>query len=545
MRDLLTQAPLPMPLKSDGHWRKLFATVSGSIAAEPDLRVPPLSEIRRLLEKDCSHAVVEFGYLDEDVVYDYMHDYGWFFQDPGRACVRVHFFGGKKLASRDWISDLRMRYDCRRPDQRSDRDPYLGYMVVRPTGARCIGRTVIADPYTARDSKEEVKVVHARMPCRAHLCGVVMQVTGAPFMQQDRSSHVCAGAALWTLAYDLHRRYGGPRLFPRQITEIATQGFARAGVGLSELEHTRVLRHISCAIDSTHIRLPDAPVEERRKVIRMLVNTLYGYIQSNAPVLISYWWKDEPIGHTVLAVGHNMQRRIQCPRVARPTIGSGHMILASDYVSEFYVQDDKRGPYQPLRVWNKTGKVESTSTAKKKDVPVLEDAEYVLIIPGIPGSTRLFYREALDQVAEVADSYRYSNDKNRQRLMMGVLKQARVRLYFQRAVRFRSLLVDAQRGREGMSPKHVDAYLTMRLPRHVYVCDFCTLEPSALGERRFRVRGEMLLDATSPPFSQRERFLAMRIGSQLLIAGRNKPVVDRQYGDRALPWAPVNFDDHQ
>jgi len=61
-------------------------------------------------------------------------------------------------------------------------------------------------------------------------------------MQQDWSSHVCAGVVVWILCYDLHRRYGTPGFLPRQVTKIAAENLSHGrrieeGLGASLAGH--------------------------------------------------------------------------------------------------------------------------------------------------------------------------------------------------------------------------------------------------------------------------------------------------------------------
>ena len=80
--------------------------------------------------------------------------------------------------------------------------------------------------------------------------------------------------------------------------------------------------------------------------------------------------------------------------------------------------------------------------------------------------------------------------------------------------------------------------MTMNLPRHVYVCDFCA--PAKEDPQRLVVRGEMLLDATSPPYGRRASVLALRMENLLMVKGNTEPIDGSGY-DLAKPVrAPFN-----
>ncbi len=557
MVNILRQSPNPIPLEMDSDWRNLEVLVSNTLSARLGINKPPMSEIRRHLESlSCSCAVLEYGYLDLDVLHDYLSDYGWFFDDCGRDCLRVHFFQKKpfcipKESSTKWIQELYKSCDCRRSEFSTDNNPYLGYMVIRPTGKFCVGRTILMDRLTLSESQADdqpvIHTIHTRRPYHVHLCGATLEVVGTPFMQQDGSRHMCASAAMWTLAYDLHRRFGVPRLFANQITQMATANVLRsdAAQGLTPQEHTRFLRQIGCAIDATMVRIPDKQGVQRNQAVQLIADVLYGYIESNAPVLLAYWFRGASVGHTVLAIGHDLLQDRKTPHNVRFTTGKHRIQLASDYVANFYVQDDGRGPYQQMRIWNKKGKALTHQQGNCKDIHAIADAQMVMIIPGIPAKLRVLYQDARKQViSSLLNPERYSKFEGLKEGVAGILKEARLRLYFQHSVRFRTLMTDSVSGRVGMNRVHMDAYLSMRLPRYLYVCDFC--EPALVAGKRgwYSCQGELLLDATTPLAAQTIPWVSLRIGDTLLVAGHDEPIIDSDYDYSAPPNAPDNRDDY-
>lgn len=506
-------------IKNDG-WASLHDAMPSHVEASPAWNCPPLDNIVQILDgHHCTSAVVQSPYNDEDTLYDYLHDYGRAFREAGKYCARIHFFAGdplKQTADEELDFGDLARYDARLKHKPSTKDHYLGNIVIRPTGVFCVGRTVIRRH--VNDATLETNL-HVRAVYETHLCGTRLRVQGVPFMQQDKSSHVCAGVALWELCYDLHRRYNTPRFFPREVTEIATNNMSEGRPieeGLTAFEMGRMLRHLSCAVD---LKFHSLKGPCAKFVLRDFVDTVYSYVHSNLPVLVGYFEENQSVGHVVLAIGHDLQETQQTPADAIPQ-GSTLLLRNSDFASEFLVQDDQRGPYQTLEIWRHERSKDDLNFA-------LEDADKVFLIPGLTEDARLMYAGAHKLVR------RALTPSIRARLT-GV----RTRLSFQRDRRFWAQLLDDNAGRSPLPVVHIEAYRRLRLPRYLWVCDL--VEPDDEDPlRSFRARGEILLDATSPLYDRKSSVLAMRLGSRLHIPGREVTVA-QNYEEH--PWAPCNLD---
>lgn len=342
-------------------------------------------------------------------------------------------------------------------------------------------------------------------------------------MQQDRSSHICAGAALWAMCYDLHRRYHTPRLFPRQITEIATAYNPKAEFewGLSAGHMSHVLKHIGCANDIFNVRLPKVKVDDsdREDVFREAMDVLYGYVQSNMPVLLGYWPRGKTQGHAVMIVGHDFHENPIRPPQEDPGQWS------SQYVEKWFCSDDQRGPYQPLRLWP-DGQETSSGEAGDKKVEILYDCDKLVIIPALTERARMTYRDAKKRIEQVFEDYAKRTEQSTElgeggeevaRLLLQLETQSRRRLYLQRSKEFRSELLDPKYGRTGLGGPILDAYCRLPLPTHVYVCDFCDRTPWFEG--RYGLDGEILLDATAPKVAHKDSVVAVRVEDCMLYYG--------------------------
>lgn len=512
---------------------KLFEQIRSLLPlAEPRPLEAPLSNLIAMLEKlGCTSVLVEYPYQDQDFMYDYAHAHTFGFQELGRLCARAHFFSGKPLSKVDPISDLR-RYDViesgsmRRgnPQETETHGRYLGYIVIRPTGPFCIGKTILRQPYA--QSKEDH--IHVRSSHRTYVFGVELEVDGTPFIQSDKTSHVCAGAALWCLCYGLHRSHGTPRLFPQQITRIArTEPYKALRTPLTPAETARVISHLGCAVDAKQVlKTGEMDVTMKRKKLRRFVDAVYGYVASGVPVVIGYWHPKREVGHAVLVVGYHFRLAGDpvSPPDSRPKKGP---MMDSDYVDYFYVQDDCRSTYHPLRIWG-------AEKAGRDAPPSLEATDGFFFAAGLPSATQLLYHEALKVIRRVFDDDGFNTEDKPE---VDELRASRWRLLFQESRRFKASLLNKRNGGTRMQAVLAEAYLAMPMPLYVYVAEF--LRPAASFDSGVCSLGEIVLDPTSPNLSTSRSVIAYRVKDNLYAGPALERVAeDSGYFDNNLDHHP-------
>lgn len=546
-------------------WEALLRSVSTKLPkVNPDMGRAPLAQIIDLLKKmECSEVLIEHPYRDEDFLSDYLNVHGRCFEDCGRNCARLHFFSGSAFAKDGDLFTSLSQFGTSTKLKK-----YLGFMVVRPTGRRCVGRTILQYPFSGNQENH----IHVRARYKVHICGVTFEVVGTPFMEQDGMSHECASVAAWALGYDLHQRYYTPRLFAHSVSQLAQQQTPRSktGRGLTTVQLAHVLKHLGCGLDVCEARLrrynpsktkKDAVEialfetrDKRQAVLRALVSDIYGYVESNLPVLICYWMRDAEdenrlSGHVVMAVGHNIAKERVCPDSVAPSESGSELQLNSDHVGCFFVQDDQRGPYVPLRIW-KEDKHSAPPIEGWAAAPILEDAESIIIMPGLTNAAQMLLREARSRIAATLEdpeslfanlntAFQGLGASDREavfRELKQMLGGTRLSVYLQLSRRFKAQLLDKDHGRTGLSPIHRDTYLKMDLPKVMYVADL--YETPSGSDGRFRVAAEMLIDATAGTRSDKSPFLAFRLQEYLIIPGTNELIVADGYTDS--PLAPMN-----
>jgi len=576
-------------------WQDAWAEIANSVKSfdgNPDFSQAPLTFItRHLHELHCGFVAVTYPFRDEDYLFDWVSRVGRAFRKHDRDCVRLHFFSrssGVRETKRQAEIMKAVHEVQLEPFEGSGRPKYLGFMVLRPTGTACIGRTILASPhYYAPDQH-----IHVRATYYSNFLGSRLPVAGCPFMQQDGIGHVCAGVALWSMCYDLHRRYHSPRLFPSQITEIATSFDPRAEYdwGLSPRQMSQVLRAVGCGNDMQTAHLQRAH-DDREDLFRDTIDNLYGYVQSNIPVLLSVWGPDskDQDGHTVLVVGHDLEKEPVYTKSTAAKSGTDPAVFGagrwnSEFVSAFYCQDDTRGPYSRMDVWSadrewepkkKRGRKTSAQSKTGSGPIVLQHASRIVIQPAITARTAMTYRHArrlveayfgssskwidsqvapYEGVGGKGDSGRHAGGagvsvKNSHQGTIELLKELkrhleeawtsyRRRLYLQRSTTFRRQLMDRETGRRGIGDEAREALTCLPLPRYVYVCDFCRACDGSNGE--LELLGEIVLDATEPIYTSLKAVVAVRMKELLVfqLGGTTHALRHRDYDQDGPNLAP-------
>ncbi len=544
-------------------WKELFDAVCENTRALPSLK--DNRALRNIVDYlnwyKCSTVLVGSPFHDRDYLYDYLHHFGSIFEDCGRDCIRLHFFSGDRINRDSPLRSLReLVSGLERPRPLGfEQSGYLGFMVLRPTGRYCVGRTILKYPDQPMASWD----IHTRARYDVHLHGVNLRVVGAPFMQQDASSHVCAGAALWCLLYDLHRRYGTPRRFPRQITEIAREQFTgiKFPTGHTPAQIAHVLREVGCAQDVQYVEMKTSdgtPKDDYKQVFRKFVDTVYGYVQSNLPLILGFKIPGYPEvgkeqGHAVMVVGHD-HSHLTTSETSDPRAW-GRFGCSSERVGSFICQDDGRGAYQPLRVWKSAPKLPFISENAWSEAPVLENADWLFMAPGLTRDAHMLYDQARGTLRTGLINIKALVDvlSSGYVLPAGTLPDIEavedtlpdcfVRLYIQQSRRFRRFVLDKVRGRWKLDESHIEVYQQMPLPRYVWVCDVCDPKDTD-SQGRFRAIAEFVLDATAPKFAQPSSLLAFRVGRLLRVTrGAFSRWWEAPKGTPD-PYAPLNAEDY-
>ena len=181
--------------------------------------------------------LVEHGYIDKD----YRSTFYNFYAKKGRQyrsdCVRLHFFDGTV-----WYDEARTDIAC--TDGRPQ-DHYFGYIVLRPTIAATLGRSVLSPNIRRGARGRAIQSVHT-----VNLLGHRLPVWGFPSMAQHVDITVCAHVACWAIlryyseTFPQYREY-----LVHDITQLVAPfdpGGLVPSLGFNVLEAERVFQAAGC-----------------------------------------------------------------------------------------------------------------------------------------------------------------------------------------------------------------------------------------------------------------------------------------------------------
>jgi|GEM_PF-1866227 len=274
-------------------WQQMLASF-----ADLD-HTPALRAVLANVRERATLAMMEPEYVDRDFHDEHAGHYAKTFRPLPNRCRRLHFFA-----------------------EAEDRNPYLGYCVLRPLRARPTGRTIISPPSQL--------AAHVSCVCtsvvRPH--GERLRVSGFPFMEQDSQYGVCAHACVWMVALYHHFAHGTPR---REISDIAIGAASHPepsritpSGGLSAAQVAVALDHLGL----NPINYSLAGLDPGQNVAHIVCR----YLNSRLPVVLATH------GHATVLVGYGRDR-------------AGRL---------FYIRsDESKGPYtvvygseDPLGAWN-------------------------------------------------------------------------------------------------------------------------------------------------------------------------------------------------
>jgi len=155
------------------------------------------------------HVLVEHPYVDKDYRDTYYHYYATKNSAYSRNSIRLSFF----LNS---VEETHFRDPAQFDAIQSG---YLGFLSVRPTFPKVIGRSVIDKRAFSKDD-----CVICPMPLNATANGLKLDVTGFPHSSQDGEATTCAETTLWSVLQYFGNKYAEHApVLPSQASKVLTQ----------------------------------------------------------------------------------------------------------------------------------------------------------------------------------------------------------------------------------------------------------------------------------------------------------------------------------
>lgn len=454
--------------------------------------------------KACT-AVIE-PYISTDWNDEYAALYSRIFQKVPRITRRIHFFSAKVR-----YQDL---YKLGKPLV----EAYLGYSVVRPLSSFRVGDTVLRSPCTVGGIGKDL--VHCRAQFDVSLLGSRLQVSGMPFLQQETSVAVCAGADLWMVARYLNKKGETRRYQPAEITQLATRtitiGPARAG--LFDLQMMDALRQMGLN-----------PVILHAMHSREAKEFMYTCVESELPVIVGM------PGHVVVAIGHDYESKTKFDAFTGTT---GTM---SDAVASFIIHDDAKGPYEKVAV-GKTYK--QLPDGRELEVLTLDDRPVNFFLVALPPRIHMHWHDVWRHTSisiEGINNYAAAcmNMEGEEFWRREALDNLVARVYLRLSSDFKHDLLNQEAGQTLRNTTAVAKYKCMHMPKYVWVVELANRsELQSVSAYERKIRGEILLDSTGNRHIPDETLMALNLNGVMFIPRCGETPAEVIVADD-LPYSPL------
>jgi hypothetical protein len=285
-----------------------------------------------LTMKDHLYVVIDSPYVDKlyrDAYYNY---YSSKLNKYYRDCIRLSFFNKEvfPVEFKPFEQDVEARKD-------SISEAYLGFLVLRPTFPKIIGRNAVSPNAFKKD-----QVICCQTSIAATVNGIKQKVLAFPHASQDNQTMTCSETTVWSVLEYFGNKYPEYRPITLSTINKTLQRFSYKrqlpSEGLSAEQITYAIREFGfgAMIYSKESMAPGVNFDA----------TISTYVESGIPV-IAVLQSDE-IGHAVNIIGHEKQS-VQEIITAKPHYVIDGRISVIDYhlVPRKYVFiDDNHPPYQ-------------------------------------------------------------------------------------------------------------------------------------------------------------------------------------------------------
>ena len=436
--------------------------------------------------------IVEHGYVDRDyrsTLYGYYAKKG---REYRRDCVRLHFF------------DESVRFDPRHCDLTCEsgepRDHYYGYIVLRPTMAATLGRSLLLPRIRRGVSGRAIMSNH-----KVNLLGHSLSVHGFPSMQQPSDIAVCAHVSCWAILRHLSERY--PQ-YPEQLLYDVTQtasafdlGAVVPSMGLSLTEAERIFQAAGCyplvVVDALPDQCKCKGQKEKQKQSPDFREEMHAYLESGCPLYVGFDTHSEP--HAAALVGFKWRDQIEPHNCEQ--------LHAWELVETLTMVDDNKLPYTCVPA----GRSDSSNYTGED----LE--EFIVALPEkvhFPASAVQKFCELYTPILTI--------------LFNDAQEDMRIRRYFLTTIA--ELRQEVRKRASELAQQLVACYMTLESAQYVWVVELCNSEQW----NRKVVQVRAIVDASASPRDPVPMLLAHN--------GTRVAVFDRLTNAGELSGSMIEFD---
>lgn len=278
------------------------------------------------LKEDLS-VFIEYPYVDKmyrDSYYTYFSSKHNYYH---RDCIRLCFFNNTIQPS-DFRDKKRNEYLTKH---------FLGYLVIRPTFPKIIGRSHLNKKAFKKDN-----ILTCQVRANILINGIKLDVDGFPHSSQDIESISCAETTLWAMMEYFGNRYADYRpTLPSQILALLNRNADQRLLPSNGL----TLEQISYALKEFGF---GAYVYSKEAYNSELANIIATYIESGIPIIAVIQNPSGDIGHAAIIIGHENDSKIDFRKIKtkRKFKDDTFYIDYTDIKQKYVIQDDNLTPYK-------------------------------------------------------------------------------------------------------------------------------------------------------------------------------------------------------
>ncbi|EMK00263.1 MULTISPECIES: hypothetical protein [unclassified Leptospira] len=281
--------------------------------------------------KDEAIVVFEYPYVDPLYRDSYYTYYSAKHRRYERDCIRIHFFNSSSVS-----------------DPADGSKSYFGFVVLRPTPHRLLGRSHISPELMKRRENAEICLSEVKVQVR----GKIISSVGFPYSSQDSHTHTCAETCIWSVMEYFSQRYRDYiPVLPSKIRKVLESTYPRRSLpseGLTSLQISRALKEFGFGSMIYSIGSSD----NQKKVF---YETIYTYAESGIPQILTV--NNENISHAVVLIGHEVRSvdSINHANSEKLNLYNGQEVDIIDTASipgKYIFQDDNHTPYQFAMIEN-------------------------------------------------------------------------------------------------------------------------------------------------------------------------------------------------
>lgn len=401
------------------------------------------------------YVLIEGPYIDKMYRDAYYHFYSSKLTSYDRNSVRLSFFD-KEITENDFR-------DFEDEDKNPLQPHYLGFMILRPTFSKMVGRTVIS-PAALIDNGFDC--CQAKITSTAN--AVKFTVRGFPYSSQDSQTITCAETTIWALMEYFGNKFPDYKpVMPSAIHQVLKRIKTRRVLpsdGLSGPEIAYILNEFGFGT------MPYSCTPKKEKEFQAAIST---YVQSGIPVIGVYQTPDRYLGHAVNIIGHekdDLSKLGKTKEIINLDNG-GKLIDYHMQPRKFVVVDDNYPPYQLAEFSGKNVKYKG------------KDTGYELTDIIVPLYSKIYQdvnriRQNILRILMAPQVGVRPKDKLVMKLFLASTRSYKQYLAINRTI----------------NPVLKEILIQLPMPRFVWVAELCTTEAFKKG----MVSGLVLVDPTEP-----------------------------------------------